>query len=278
MTYQELLEEVSALGFEESVENEKQFRYAANRAQKQIFTERPQRKTLKLSVAGAKGRILEKAVLLSPGEKLNVVVPKGGICFTVGGRGNIAFVESGEKKTKFFDRDGLTERKVFFTDGQLEIEADGYVSISEILHYEGAFQSAAAIPSESGVRVIDLSDNAEDFLCCDTLPKGEDGEPILCAEIRGNELSLPIGFSGCVSVEYCRKPTPIASDDHSARVDIPEETAYLLPVLTSAYLWLDSDPDKATYYMTLYRDGIARVRQMCRKEIDAAYSDVLHWA
>ena len=77
-------------------------------------------------------------------------------------------------------------------------------------------------------------------------------------------------------MRYSRKPVPIEKED--ARVDIAPEAEPLLPLLGGAYLWLDDEPEKAQYYMLLYREGVNRLQAARRRNLAGGYDDVLHWA
>jgi hypothetical protein len=56
--------------------------------------------------------------------------------------------------------------------------------------------------------------------------------------------------------------------------------------LTSAILMRGQDflcdiydePEKAQYYMQLYREGVNRLQSMRRRNLASSYDDVLHWA
>ena len=59
--------------------------------------------------------------------------------------------------------------------------------------------------------------------------------------------------------------------DGDERIDVPEELAELLPLAVASFVWLDDDPEKAQYYMSLYKDGIGTLRRFHPRELGSSY-------
>ena len=65
-------------------------------------------------------------------------------------------------------------------------------------------------------------------------------------------------MKGLFKVIYNRKPKSIentgeASED-STVIDLDEDLCALLPILVASYVWMDDEPEKAQYYLMLYRE------------------------
>ena len=52
----------------------------------------------------------------------------------------------------------------------------------------------------------------------------------------------------------------------------------IVPLLAAAYVWLDDDAEKAQYYMSLYRDGMASLKLYSPRCVSTEYEDVTGWA
>jgi hypothetical protein len=110
------------------------------------------------------------------------------------------------------------------------------------------------------------------------LKYSKDGYEINGARICADTLYLPSDFKGEVNILYKRRPEALCIDYPDAEIDIPRSTENLLPLLVASYLWLDDDPDKAQYYMQLYRDEMARLKRYIPSVIGGGYQDVTGWA
>jgi hypothetical protein len=87
----------------------------------------------------------------------------------------------------------------------------------------------------------------------------------------------PFDFRGELYLAYYRSPSPINGNNPDELIDVSDECAPMLPLLTASFMWLDDDAAKAQYYMSLYRDMIANVKRYSISKVDAQYS-VNGWA
>lgn len=87
-----------------------------------------------------------------------------------------------------------------------------------------------------------------------------DGNAVPASEVVGKTLLLPPGFRTDLVIRYVRNPRLPDGNTPDEVLDVPREAEALVALLAASYLWLDSDPDKAQYYMSLYRDGLARLQ------------------
>ena len=63
-----------------------------------------------------------------------------------------------------------------------------------------------------------------------------------------------------------------------SEVDIPREIEHLVPLLTAAYVWLDDDEEKASYYMAIYRENLASLKLYSTSCKNNSYVDLTGWA
>ena len=78
-------------------------------------------------------------------------------------------------------------------------------------------------------------------------------------EIEGNSIILlPYERKGVYKIIYERRPAQIENTgditSDETVVDLDEELCSLLPILIAAYVWIDDEPQKSEYYMSLYRE------------------------
>ena len=78
-----------------------------------------------------------------------------------------------------------------------------------------------------------------------------------------------------MDIHYDKKASPIAVGD--GRIDVPEECLALFPLLVCGYLWLDDEPDRAQYYMALYREGRSLLLERKPSRTQRLNTDTLGW-
>lgn len=125
---------------------------------------------------------------------------------------------------------------------------------------------------------LELSRIIEDFLAPVGIPETISGTALTSALISGGRLTLPATTDADIVITYRRKPHEISPFTPNEEIDIPRHLEHLLPLLTASYLWLDDSPDKAQYYMELYRIEASKVKSSCKSFVGGAYLDVTGWA
>ncbi len=130
-----------------------------------------------------------------------------------------------------------------------------------------AVYSTITAPGEQEhCRVYDLKSQLKDFLYLEGPPEDEKGRPL--REVRalpgageyilreGNKLLLSGEHGACIRLRYRERPAlPEAGE-----LPLDEDIASLLPLLTAAYVWLESEPEKSDFYLARYREGLALLR------------------
>jgi hypothetical protein len=114
----------------------------------------------------------------------------------------------------------------------------------------------------------------------------EDGEtvPLRDFEIAdGHILRIPRVASDAYIIRYDRRLRPISApstgglDTSTERVDIADDLAVLLPDLIAAYVWLDDEPEKAQYYLSLYQLNAATLESRKKTFDDAPFVSTNGW-
>ena len=271
MTLQDLMNETASLGFEKEVEDTDFFIFSANRAHRAIFADRPNICRALWYQEGCRPSYFARVLLHRAGEELSLSLPKGAYTFRITGEGS--FLVDGKRQdfsAKGTKYRGLVENSILF------LGESRYV-VHDFAVFEGR-DDPDALPDTFGKYKYDLRRYCDRYLGSTEMPTDETGKSISGCELIGSLLYVPSAYEGEIHLTYRKAPRPITLDDRDAEIDISEEVSSLLPMLTGAYLWLDDEPEKAQYYMNLYREGMIKLKGSDPVRIDARYEDVLGWA
>ncbi len=271
MTYETLKREVAALGFEDSTENEDFLLFALRRAQRVISIDFPLEGTY-------------RAYQRIPSPLYHVETPdremrlEGGVSVSFRYRSPLTLsVEDGRGVKTLSLPESESTYRAKFADGGCTLRFAGEGRAWNFAVYrDAAILSVSDIPVLAPYECYELKSLIPDFLTALEGVTDAASDPIPRARIEGDLLLMPRDFTGEFSLRYTRKPRPIEKEEES--VDIASEAEPLLSLLGGAYLWLDDEPEKAQYYMQLYREGVNRLQSMRRRNLASSYGDVLHWA
>lgn len=273
MTYNQLKEDVTALGFESDIENEEQLLLATNRALRLIYTERPREARARLSCLSLGEHLLHAELYHMGGESISVRLSGKAYSFRVSGRGEYTLQDKNGSYTTEFDSECQTMKGYITGEGQLTFEGEFAYSVYDLCCYDERFgENISLIPERDAHRVIKIDEHIKDFRAFAALPEDGSGRKIEGAVLRGESILLPRDFSGEILLTYFRTPRKITAEDGSIPIDISEEMATLLPLLTASFLWLDDDSEKAQYYMALYREALSGILRYSKAQIDTGYS------
>jgi hypothetical protein len=277
MTVSDLYQAVAKLGFENSLEDDGVFLYAANRALLQVNAIRPHTKLLRLHhapIANLLGGIGYDAVEKGETDLIYTADGARGYAFEADGHG-ACYIERQDSATGAwqmirdvsFDTDGFTLFR-----GLIDA-AEGLVRlrfVGEYLYYirgvalYGRLRSGKAedVPAYGATVSYDLTAMADDFMDLAAPPMLDGAERVaLSADWSIEEehiLHLPREAAGNYLIEIHRRPKPITEDEdlanNVAEIDLDEDLCALLPNLIASYVWADDEPEKAQYYLSLYRE------------------------
>lgn len=302
MTVGELYSQVSQLGFEDALENDDRFYYAANRALLQVNTVRPATKALMIDHKPPHNLI--KSNSFNPIERVSEITFEAedakAYYFEADGIG-IAYIEkyngtSWERlstvelssRKSFVPYKGFIREGAEFTSGRIRIRFSGeYIySVRNVAMYKNLYSADAEdIPAYEPFTRYDMQSLADDFLAFLDPPILEDADHTRLNqgyEIEsGSILLLPYEKGGVYKVHYKRRPNPIENTGEGALdtavIDLDAELCYALPNLIASYIWAEDEPELATYYLELYRERVGEIRATDRNAAPAIYRNTNGW-
>ena len=168
----------------------------------------------------------------------------------------------------FDNSEGLEETFVFSVNRALKM------IFTELGPQKRARISVAAASEKS----FSLSDYVKRPLMITAPPKDTLGNLIRGAFSDGLYVTLPDSFVGDVVITYRPMPEEVSLDSGDESVDIPPYAEHLLPLLTSFFVHLDDDPEKAETYMSVYRNEAKRIWMTYSPSQENSYIDVTGWA
>lgn len=303
MTVSELYESVAQLGFETALEDNGRFFYAANRAILQVTAIRP---------TVAVFRIYHKPLpnvlgeTFSPIDKEDDLTFEGNnvrsYYFEADGKG-IAYVEvydgsanawvmvsavefSAERSFSAFR--GFIRRDGSFISGRVRLRFLGeyFYSVRNVALYRQIYSDRVEdIPAFECYTRYDIGALVPDFLALYTSPIMVEGDHTRLNrnyEVENDRvILLPHDAKGVYQIPYKRRPAELAYTDDPVEdgtvIDLDEELCALLPMLVAAYVWADDEPEKAEYYMTLYRERAADIERRHRNTAPVKIKSVNDW-
>ena len=270
MTVKELCEAVAHLGFESEISDTRTLLSAANRALGLIFIDRPVPGRIRLDVISPKPVYTKWEIQHEGGESESFPLSGRAYTFRLSGRGSYTVWDGESPTKKDFFGDSIIVRGRLKIGGRVDFEGEFPYTVRALACYLAHFDSDSEVPELSETREIDLTSLVTDYMSPYTPPTDLRGNPITSATIINGVLSLPMSFSGEVNLTY-RKRAPRLDGDGDSEIPLPSDVEPLLPIATAAFLWLDDEPDRAEYYMSLYREESAILRRYAARAIDTAY-------
>lgn len=277
MTLNELYAEIADLGFETSVENSALLLSATKRALSVIFTERPLIKTKEIYVKPPVLREKIDTLHHSGDEGHTIHTEAKAFSFKTAGIGKCIITDATGKREISFSGASKLHRGFLIGKGTLEFSGEYSFTVYDLLLFdEIRSDSIADIPESVENCVFRMDDYVDDFLSFISLPEDCFGNPIKDSEVMGRSFKLPSDFSGKIRLRYKSAPQKITSE-FEGELTLPGGCDHLLALLAASYVWLDDAPEKAQYYLSLYRDGMTAVKIYDRQGIEAKYDDVIGW-
>lgn len=272
MTLNELKNDVACLGFESYVEDEGCFIASANRALSLIYVDRPTTKTALVSFTGPKTTLVKEFIEHKAGEDITFSFNGRALSFTSNGKG-VCTVRDATGASKIpLSNLGQVVKYVVYGEGEITFSGDYYFTVSNLAVFDDLISNNSFdIPDYRPFKEISAEDVLDGFRAFSGLPTDKNGKIVDKVRLKGGKIYAPFDYRGEVYLTYARAPKVISADNPGAPIDISEECAPMLPLLTASFMWLDDDAGKAQYYMTLYRDLIANVKRYSKNTIDTSY-------
>lgn len=293
MTVSELYKQVAQLGFEDSLESDERFYYAANRALLQVNTVRPAIRSYSINhtpLENLLGGDMFAVQAHTPGNDDCFVVENAkAFYFEVDGNGTARVQRLNEASGKWEELGAisLSSARTFKAYSGL-VKADGqdvnglvrivfsgefFYSFRNVALYGSLYSdSEKDIPAYEPYVRYDMSDICEDFLAFDG-PPVRVGVPYETLnqdyDIEGNVLLLPRDASGSYLIRYKARPAMLeikaSAEDDDTPIKMNEELASLLPCLIASYIWAEDEPSLAQYYLSLYREQLSIIEARTKK-------------
>lgn len=303
MTIGELYSQVSQLGFEDALEHDDRFYYAANRALLQVNTLRPATKSLVVNHKPITNLIKSSSFkpLTRVAEMIFEAVGAKAYSFEADGIG-ILYVERYDNVEKKWlvlsmvtlESSGFALYKNFIKDGdafvkdrvRLRFAGEFVYSIRNIAMYEHLYSNKKEdIPSFEAFTRYDMTKYSDDFIGFAESPILADGENLQLNQDydieSANILLLPYDKEGAYKVIYKRRPKEIknigSAATDTAVIDLDEELSYALPNLVAAYIWAEDEPNLAEYYLSLYRERASEILASTKTAAPVIYKSCNGW-
>ena len=274
MKYQELISTVARLGFENEIEDEIAFKAALSRALYTIFSDRPSIARRSLVKKDHGTLPVAECFTHTPGNSETFLLPSDGSAFSfkIYGEGTYSLRTGGITTECEISGNGEAIRDFYSGSTEITFFGECAYTVTSLVAFKNVFSKRESdIPLFEETNLLNLTELIPDFLAPEEPPKNSRGEVIAGAEIEGERLILPPEFSGEVHLTYRRKPKIPIGISPNEEIDVPTECTELLPLIVASYVWLDDDPERARYYLSLYKDGINGLRRFTARQISPSY-------
>lgn len=278
MTLQDIKNEIAALGFENDLSIDGAFIFSLRRALMTAYSERGIHKNLRIYQRTPTPDFHVEQTFHSAKETLRFDFDGGAYLFHTVGVGTYTVTDKSGSKTVDFYSDKATHKGFINEKGSISFTGDFCYTVYDLCHFKEILSDDEGDIFYARCKEYDLRDYAPDFLgICDDV-RGADGSVIDGASVCAGILSVPYRYNGEIIIKYRCAPPEVSADSIDSHLDIDPEIAHLIPLLASSYIWLDDDAEKAQYYMTLYRNGMASLKMYSTRCLNPKYEDVTRWA
>lgn len=304
MQVSELYKSVAQLGFEDSLEEDDRFFYAANRALLQVCKLKPAVSHYVLNHRPLKNQLsADTFVPIERASDLSFEAESSKAYYFEADGNGVAYIEKYVAESDvwavissvmltssgaFVAYKGFVKDGTEFIDGRIRLRFSGeYVySVRNVALYAALrSNNIDDIPAFEPFTRYDIKALVSDFmaLCCPPIQENDEGE-VLNQSYRteGNSVLLfPYDKKGAYKVLYERMPTPLENDgaasEDETEIDLDEELCSLLPILVAAYVWVDDEPSKSEYYLALYRERAADIERRKVNNTPVRYRNTNGW-
>ena len=279
MTLNDLKEELSALGFEREIELDKNLLFAVKRALATVYTERGVYNSILIEHYPVMPTLVCKSFTHSAENSETFKINGRAFSFSVSGNGSFAIEENGKRREYSFSSPLYLWRG--FISGEATLTFFGEFSF-EVFNI-AVFDAVRSMNEEDLFSYGEpfeykISELREDFHSFASLPKDSMGNTIKGAMLRTDRLIIPWGYRGRILLYYKAAAPKINPDSPDEEIPMTRESEHLIPLLTAAYYWADDAPDKAEYYLALYKEALRAVKQFDTRALGGGYDDVTGWA
>ena len=302
MTVAELYHSVAQLGFEDSLESDDGFFYAVNRALLQVAMLRPATRVYEIHHRPMENRL--KVASFEPVDKTGELcfeatdvrsyyfeADGNGMCYIEhygsGAWQRIGMIELTAARC-FVSYRGFIKKDGAFVTGRVRLRFVGeyLYCVRRVAMYSQLYSADKAdIPAFEPHTRYDVGALVSDFMGLASPPvlggdsytrinQGYDVE-------NGRVILLPYDKRGLYKIVYHHRPavavnTGEAENDETV-LDLDEDLCAGLPMLVAAYVWADDEPEKAEYYLSLWREWASSIASLARNASPVAIENSSGW-
>ena len=278
MTLNDLKNELSVLGFEREISIDKSLVFSARRALSTIYTERGVYNTLSIEHAPIMPTLICKSFVYTPNQTKAFKIKGKAVTFYVSGTGAFSITENDVKKDYTFSSHLHLWRLFIKDEATLAFYGEYSFKVIGLAVFDNVYSdSEDDLFAYGEAYEYDLSRLCDDFHSFASLPTNEYGREISGASMRSPILTIPWNYQGRINITYKSAAPHISEDTPNETIPIPKEIEHLVPLLTAAYYWVDDAPDKAEYYLSLYKDSLKAVKQFDTRVLGNGYRNVTRW-
>ena len=279
MTLDELKNEVTLLGFDDTIDLEGSIIPAANRALRHLYSQRIFTKTVRLFARRANISYYRSEIHCPNGR--NTTIPANGKAYSMRlcGSGQYTINDGQAVSVKYFES-GAESILVhgFLTWGGSITFWGGYsFTVYDYTIYSEIFSPHAKdIPNSVEKTVFDLRSMYGDFMSFLSPPTNARGEAIPKCTLCDGRVEVDSKYRGEILLTYRILPTKVTSE--TVEINMPEEYSHLFPLLVASYVILDIDEEKAIRYKSMYDEMISVIKTESYQSVDTAYKNEDGWA
>lgn len=278
MTLNDLKNELSALGFERDIAIDRALVFSVRRALSSIYTERSVYNSISIEHCPVMPTLVCKSFTHIPQKTESFNLKGSAFSFLVSGSGFFAVEENGVR-TEYEFSSALYLWRIFISGeatlsffGDFSFEVIN-LSVFEYIRSKNENELFAyGEPFE-----YDMTKLTDDFHSFVSIPTDEHGREISGALMRSGTLIIPWGYRGRINAVYKIAPPQVSENSPDEEIPVPKEIEHLVPLLSAAYYWADDAPDKAEYYLALYKDAMKMTKEFNTRALENKYNNVTGW-
>ena len=278
MNYNDLCEEICALGFEGDTEYNDTLLFCIRRALNTIYTERPVYRTAELYKNPLITAEKIKNFSHSSGAEDKIGFCAKAYSFITSGVGRYEIEDPAGKRAFEFSGERVIHKGFLYGIGEIRFLGEFFYTVYDFATFSELYGPREdCIPLASEYTEYDLRKYVSDFLSPASLPTDDEGRAIPKSFIRAGVMFIPNEYAGRIFLSYKKAPESL-SGEPDEEIILPDGCEHLAPLLAASYFWLDDDSEKSQYYMSLYRNGMAEVRIHGPTHINNSYLNTDGWA
>lgn len=279
MTLDELKNEVTLLGFDDTIDLEQSIIPAANRALRHLYSQRIFTRTVRLFARSAAVSYYRSEIHCPNGRSTTVPAEGKAYSMRLCGSGQYTINDGEAVSVKHFESgaESILVHGFLSWGGSITFWGGYSFTVYDYTIYSEIFSPHAKdIPNSVEKTVFDLRSMYGDFMSFLSPPTNTKGETIPKCTLCDGRVEVDSKYRGEILLTYRILPTKLTSE--TDKIDMPEEYTHLFPLLVASYVILDIDEEKALRYKSMYDEMIAVIKSESYQAVDTLYRSEDGWA